>query len=216
MVELRPGADLAVDYAPAQRRVVLRSGGAHFTVAKEAGRPFVVHAGGVEIGAVGTAFAVELDAREVGVLVTEGRVSVARPAAAADRAAPAPEPAPVLLGANQRVSVPRLPEAPAAIGAAIGVPAAEVAERLAWRSVRLEFSDTPLLEAVNLMNRHASGANRLRFVVRDAELARLPITGLFRADNGETFARLLEASAGLAAERTGDTIVLRRAGSRRP
>ena len=51
-------------------------GEAHFVVAADASRPFVVSAGAVSVRAVGTEFVVRYSAREIGVLVTEGRVAV--------------------------------------------------------------------------------------------------------------------------------------------
>jgi len=78
--------------------------------------------------------------------------------------------------------------------------------RLAWRSPRLEFSGTPLLEAVELMNRQ----NHLQFVIEDPELAKLRISGIFGASNTAAFVRLLEAGFNIESEKRGDhTIVLR-------
>ncbi|MGH7956759.1 MAG: FecR family protein, partial [Opitutaceae bacterium] len=57
------------------------------------------------------------------------------------------------------------------------------------------------------MNRY----NKVQFVIEDAALARLGISGLFRADNIDTFVRLLEGTCGIAAERSGDTILLKKA-----
>ena len=90
------------------------------------------------------------------------------------------------------------------------VAAAELAsdERLAWRIPRLEFTGTPLAEAVGLMNQH----NRVRFVIDDALLAQEQVSGLFRADRTDGFVQALEAGFGIAAERWGENeIVLRRA-----
>ena len=58
---------------------------------------------------------------------------------------------------------------------------------------RLEFSELPLAEAVQLMNRH----NRVRFTIPDPDVSRLRISGPFRADNIETFVRLLEGTCGI-------------------
>jgi transmembrane sensor len=76
VVELRPGADLFVDYAGQFRRVWLKRGEAYFKVAKDPGRPFLVSAGGMEVRAVGTAFSVQLAGERIDVLVTGGRVAV--------------------------------------------------------------------------------------------------------------------------------------------
>jgi len=210
VVELRAGAEIAVDFSGTLRRVELRRGEAHFQVAKNPARPFVVVAGRVEVRAVGTAFAVEFAARDVGVLVTEGKVSVAVPTAAdaATHAGAAAEP--VFLTAWQRVVIPAAAVESVLVAAVLSVADAEAAERLAWRGARLEFTETPLATAIAMMNQHAGGSSKTRLMVEDAELGRRPITGLFRADNSEAFVRLLEASIGVKGERTGDTLTLRR------
>jgi transmembrane sensor len=219
VVELRRDARIRVDFAPALRRIALESGEAHFTVATDPQRPFVVTADTVEVRAVGTAFSVELAETEVDVLVTEGEVSVAAPVfarATADGAAAGaadrhrPNARAQVLTARQRVTVPLEPQMHRPEPAVVSVAESELTERLAWRSGRLEFTDTPLLEAVALMNRHSSSAHKLRFVIDDPELARAPVTGLFRADNAEAFVRLLEVSLGISAERSGDTVTLRK------
>ena len=210
VVELRAGAEIAVDFNGTLRRIELRRGEAHFQVAKNPARPFVVVAGRVEVRAVGTAFAVEFAARDVGVLVTEGKVSVAVPTAAdaATHAGAAAEP--VFLTAWQRVVIPAAAVESVLVAAVLSVADAEAAERLAWRGARLEFTETPLATAIAMMNQHAGGSSKTRLMVEDAELGRRPITGLFRADNSEAFVRLLEASIGVKGERTGDTLTLRR------
>lgn len=76
LVELKDGSRIAIEFSEAERRVRLTGGEAHFTVAKNSARPFVVETGGVTVRAVGTAFSVRLDAASVEVLVTEGEVTV--------------------------------------------------------------------------------------------------------------------------------------------
>ena len=204
-VELKSGAEIAVDISAAWCRVRLVRGEAHFAVAKNPARPFVVDAAGVSLRAVGTAFAVKLEENSVDLLVTEGRVSVDHPAAQSATATTASLEKPLaLVDAGQQVDV-------AADTAASGplqvrtVAAEELAARLAWRIRRAEFSGTPLSEVVALLNRYT----KERFVIDDAELARVPLSGLFRLDDGEAFVRLLETGFGVKAEyRGGNVIVL--------
>ncbi len=77
-VELNHGANVTTEFSASERRATLVRGEALFTVAKNPARPFIVRAGGVDVRAVGTAFSVRLDAAAVEVLVTEGRVALAR------------------------------------------------------------------------------------------------------------------------------------------
>jgi transmembrane sensor len=205
IVELNTGAEIAVQYEPAERKVRLVRGEAHFRVEADSGRPFVVEAGGVAVRAVGTAFTVQLQAAAVEVVVAEGRVIVANGGANSNQAAAEP----ALVTAGNRVVVPAspLPRAPVA-PAVQAMSATELAERLAWRIPRLEFNGTDLAEAVGLMNRH----NRVQIIMAEPAVGQVRVSGTFRSDNPEGFVRLVEATLGLRAERRAPhEIVLGRA-----
>src|SRR5688500_6068973 len=205
VVELHEGAQIAVDFTDNARRVQLRRGEAHFQVTHNPARPFVVVVEGVQVRAVGTGFAIQLGQKAVEVLVTEGQVAV-EVAPTAHVGFPA---APALAVVNAGDGV--LVDQPVSGGARPRVTQlvnAEMAGRLAWRSTRLEFSGTPLAEAVTWLNRH----NQVQFVIEDAELARLRVSGIFGARNTDAFVTLLEATFNARAERRGENeIVLRRA-----
>ena len=210
-VDLARGAAIEVRFSADERHVRLVRGEAFFTVAKNPVRPFIVNAGGVNVRAVGTAFNVRLDAKTVEVQVTEGRVRVAQPTALSAPAVSLSNPpnglvaapADTFLDAGQSAVVP-LP--PAVM--AVPVPPA-VAQTTPSRSPArlLDFQSVPLADVVAAFNREG----RVQLTIADAEIERVAITVSFRADNVEAFVRLLEATAGVTAERTGDTITLRRA-----
>jgi transmembrane sensor len=204
MVELRPGAAIAIDFAGSSRRVTLQRGEAHFQVASDPSRPFLVTADGIEFRAVGTAFSVQLGTGAVELLVTEGRVAVEKPAPiSATSEAPA-KPLAVVPGGNRvlvNLTVGREPS----LTPVTAVSSAEQEERLAWRAPRLEFSGTLLAEAITLINRHSG----VQISLGDPSLSSIELSGYFRADNAEAFLRVLEATFGIKAERTGDTVILR-------
>lgn len=110
--------------------------------------------------------------------------------------------------AGHRLVVEIAPSAPAP--KAMPVAAAELDERLAWRSRRVEFSGTPLSEAVALLNREAAGHAAVKLVFDDPTLRSLRVSGIFRTDNTDAFVLLLEAGFGVKAERSGSIIALRR------
>ena len=204
IAELRDGAEIAVEFNPEQRRIVLRGGQAYFKVAKNPKRPFVVVAGGVEVRAVGTAFSVDLGRREVEVLVTEGNVAV-DVVADASISPGLPGHRRILIGAGDGAIVRISP--PGGKSQVDALADVDLQARLAWRSPRLEFSGTPLIEAVALMNRH----NRVQFVIEDPVLARMRVSGIFGATNTDAFVRLLEASFDIQPDRQDSgEIVLRR------
>jgi transmembrane sensor len=84
------------------------------------------------------------------------------------------------------------------------VPPPQISQALAWRGRRLEFTGTPLLEAVELFNEQ----NSLQLSVADTRTGTLKITGIFWSDDPEGFVRLLESGLNVEAKRAGDFIVL--------
>ena len=110
VAELKEGAEVEVHYSAAQRRLTLLRGEARFIVQKDAGRPFLVDAGGVAVRAVGTAFNVSLLRQTVEVVVTEGQIKLLETAARGSEAlVPAADTVAPLLVAGQR-AIERLGE----------------------------------------------------------------------------------------------------------
>ena len=207
-VELKGNATIVVEYTPSLRRVVLTQGEAYFSVQKDPARPFVVAAAGVEVRAVGTAFSVQMRPNAVEVLVTNGRVAVAKSADSMSFTVAAPAAPAATVDAGSRAVVDIAPHV--TLPEVTAVPAMELDKLLAWRSTRLEFTKTPLAEAVELINRHAAPtAPRLR--TADASVAAMRVTGVFRADNIDGFVLLLEGAFGVKAERSAALISLRKA-----
>ncbi len=205
VIELNRGARIAVDYASRERRVQLLQGEALFTVAKNAARPFIVHAAGVDVRAIGTAFNVRLGTENVAVLVTQGRVQVAAPVNEGTPAATLAAAVIPVLEAGDSVVVP-LASMNAAVPQVTRVTEDEVARQLAWQPKLLDFQSTPLAEVVAEFNRHSGPL----LVIADPTIESLPIILSFRSDNVEGFVRLLEMTTEVRAVRRGDTIVLRR------
>lgn len=191
VVELREGARLTVDFAGELRRVALSHGEAHFTVAKNPARPFVVTAAGMEVRAVGTAFSVQVSPAEMAVLVTEGRVALEQPVTVPIPGSPA-----TLLDAGQRAVVAQADRADhRSVRPQVAVlGATEMAAHLAWRVPRLEFSGTRLGEALDSF----AGYGATRVTLADPRLADLRISGIVRADNLAALLQLLERNYAVA------------------
>lgn len=213
VIELKPGARIQVNYSTTRRQVVLEQGEAHFQVAHQVERPFLVTAGDVEFRAVGTAFCVEMESSALALIVTQGTVAVEKTDRIEKSGRPAtgtasPTEAPLaLVSAGDKVVVPLKDKVPTASLAATPLPAGEMSELLSWRIPRLEFTETRLEKAVDLINQY----NTVKLVIEDRDLAELKVSGLFRADRIETFVRLLVTNFGVAATRSNLTIVLRKA-----
>ena len=220
VVELKDGSRIVVEFSAVERRVQL-TGEAHFQVAKNS-TPFVVVAGGVALKAVGTAFNVRLDAEAVDVLVTEGRVAVARVdsigagASSSERRTNAEQ---IMASSTPTSSVSKgwsevatgqhsiVPLDPAKLLRIENVSTLEAGRLLNWRAPRLQFAETPLSEAVEEFNRR----NAVKLVLAERELGTTLIGGTFRADNPEGFARVLELTLLLKiARRDKHSLVLSR------
>ena len=214
VVELNGAAVIVSDFTVSERRVRLERGEAHFTVTKDAARPFIVTAAGVSVRAVGTAFNVRLADATVEVLVTEGQVRLQPPSAqtapvapgntgttppSTPSASPAPEP---LLAARQRAVVATTPSA-AAPEIATLTPG-EIARVLAWQHRLLDFTATPLGDVVAAFNRR----NATQLVLADPGLAALRVNASLRSDNVIGFVKLLETGFGVRAERRGENEIL--------
>ncbi|HTO03807.1 MAG TPA: FecR domain-containing protein [Opitutus sp.] len=200
LMEFNPGTVFAVDFSDVQRRVVLQRGEAFFNVRPDSARPFVVVAGSVEFRAVGTAFAVQLRDAHVEVVVTEGRVAV-NPFSAALDAENVPTVMPTLVDAGQRARVEDIGlDGSTATCRVEALSDAELVDAQGWRVPRLEFSGTPLAEALPLFNLHSS----VQLVLDDPSLGRLRLSGIIRADNTDALLRLLESSLDITAERRSE------------
>lgn len=75
-VTLNTGAQIALAFAPVERRVRLLAGEVNFDVAKDRSRPFVVEAGATTVRVIGTSFIVRREQETVAVTVREGIVEV--------------------------------------------------------------------------------------------------------------------------------------------
>lgn len=77
IMKLNTDSLVSVSFSSRHRNLHLIKGEAMFKVAHDRSRPFIVHAGGGIVRAVGTAFSVHLKGPDVEVTVTEGRVEIA-------------------------------------------------------------------------------------------------------------------------------------------
>jgi transmembrane sensor len=198
LVRLDTETTVEVAFVPDRRRVILLQGAAHFAVTKDAGRPFIVEAGGVTVRAIGTGFNVARDSDHVAVLVTEGTVSVDRWSA---RGAALPHEESILVAGQRTVIFTDGASARPVVAAAT---AAEIAHDLAWQALHLEFPELPLAQVVDEFNRH----NQRKLAIGDASTGALQVGGTFRADNVDAFVRLLEAGFRVTATQREDGVTV--------
>jgi transmembrane sensor len=208
ILELNAATEVRVRFSNATRRLALVRGEAYFTVAKNPARPFLVGANTVDVRAVGTAFNVRMEESRVEILVTEGRIQIHRamPSTTTSSTASGATGA-TMITAGQRVSVSTNDQTSHFAPAIVTVESAAMRDALMWKAPRLVFVDTPLAEVIRQFNQQ----NRVQLEVGDPELARRLVGGTFRANQVESFVRLLEESRDITAERPdASRIVLRR------
>jgi transmembrane sensor len=210
MVDLKPGSAIEVAFSATVRRVRLVHGVAHFQVAKDKTKPFLVEAGDVQVRAVGTAFSVDLQSAAIEVLVTEGRVAV-NDADISALTGHAPPPAVkaggAVVDAGNRVVVSRSPDLPEKKLVLMPVSALEIEREMAWRVPNLELSSTELADALKQINAYSPR----RLVVEEPSLGKVRLSGVLRADNVDTLLVWLKEEYGIeAVAGDGETILLRK------
>jgi len=211
MAELNGDSRIEMDFNPAERRVKLVHGEAHFSVAKNPARPFVVSAGPIAVRAVGTAFDVRIAADSVEVLVTEGNVHLQESAHASGQQ-PLPEELLDPMSAGRALSAGERAVVRAAVAGRVKVSVelpskSEIDQTLAWEGTQLAFDRTPLDQVVAAFNHF----NSRQLVLADPKVRSLTLSGVFRADNLDAFIHLLRASVDVVAEPQDDGRILLRA-----
>ncbi len=190
VMDMNVGSEVSISFAANVRRITLKKGEAHFQVAHNKARPFVVTAGDLSVRAVGTAFDVRLGTNSVEVMVDEGTVGLRRKGN--DQSTHDPSPLvhtgeKALVSRDNLESVPRM---------------AKVDERtirleLTWQNPLTSFSDVPLRDVVNRFNRR----NATQLVIEDADLGARKIGGMVALDQVDAFVRLLEKDGDIIADR---------------
>jgi transmembrane sensor len=205
VVNLNASSEVRVRLTASERHVTLAAGEAHFAVAHDPARPFIVTAAGVAVRAVGTAFNVRVGETGLEVLVTEGKVEVTRDGGSSAVRVPAPLERPQLVAGERAAISRRESMAPAKIER---VSAEALRAAVRWHSAMITFYDLPLRTVVGQFNRR----NERQLVLGDAAVGDRRIGGTFPADQVDAFVRLLEQDGDIVAERRGAReIVLRRA-----
>ncbi len=202
IVTLNTNTIIETDLRRNLREIYLRKGEAHFQVAHDRSRAFLVHAGNAVVRAVGTQFEVRLlGDRQVGVVVNEGRVEVqsTAPIAAASTRNAANRPALSIhsLQAGQQLS--------SAGGnyAVLPVSTQQLTSALAWREGAIVFDGEALSEAVSEIERYTDA----RIVVSDPRTAAMRVGGRFRTGDIQEFFDALKTALPVSIRRAPNGVV---------
>lgn len=211
VVALSDGSKISLDadtlvrvrYRNDRRELWLERGRASFTVARDPLRPFSVEAADRTVVATGTKFSVERLAREVRVVLFEGKVEVLGP-----RPSRAAAPPPVRIRATGVPAVSALKPGgelviPASGAAAVLAPA-DLGRSLAWEGGELVFNDEPLARALERVNRYAENP----IVLADPAAGQVRISGVFNAGDTTAFVEGVTAAFPVRARSGPDGVSL--------
>jgi transmembrane sensor len=186
------------------REIYLRKGEAHFQVAHDRSRPFLVHAGDAVVRAVGTQFEVRvMGDQHVDVVVNEGRVEVTAAAPPRDFGIPGARPAERAPGirslrAGQHLST-------ASTGYTVTpVNSEQLSSALAWRDGAIVFDGQPLSQAVTEIERYTDA----RIVVSDPATANLKVGGRFRTRDIQEFFDALQTALPVTVRRIDGVVFI--------
>ncbi len=210
MVTLAPASYIAVRFSAGVRDIELRDGEATFDVAHDSSRPFRVHAGDNIVQAVGTRFTVNRLPSGTLVAVSEGKVKVTatgnwleslwRDDAATLEAGKAKVESlgrPAALSAGEQARIPQGQQA------MLRMPL-EVPNEPADGKRRLSFRNDTLADIISEFNRY----NPRPIVVTDPLVREQRYSGVFYADDADSFLQFLECCSQLRVSRQPDRNVI--------
>jgi transmembrane sensor len=210
-VYLNTNSRAVVHYDKKFRQVNLEKGEALFEVAKRPEWPFVVTAGDRQVTALGTAFIVRRDEKDLAVTLVEGKVTVSpikfvstgvpkrqgEGASTVPQRTPDPDAASVFtLSPGQRLTL--------ASSAPPKVDRPPLERVTAWQRGQVAFDSTPLADAVAEMNRYST----VRLLVEDPSTAAIRVSGIFRAGDSADFARAVAKTYRLQVRNEADEVIL--------
>lgn len=185
-MQLAARTTVAVDYSEQQRLLTLESGEAHFIVAPNPARPFVVQVGELRVHAIGTAFNIRKAAQRVVVTVDDGAVQISSPDFHAVKIEAGKE-ARWEKGSAKPIARP-----------------ADIARALAWQEGRLEYIEEPLSAVIADLNRYG----RRRVLIQDEAAGHLTFTGTIFTESTEEWLQALPHEFPLDLVVKGDDILL--------
>ena len=180
VVTLNTGTVLRTRADGERRLIYLDRGQAYFKVAKDRAHPFVVHAAGRKVTALGTAFDVRAENGRFEVTLVEGKVRVEAPLPAAARLPTAPA-----IQATEMVAGSQLVASDAGRWT---VERADTERETAWLTGWLKFENEPLGQVVVELARYSD----TKIMLEDPALAAMPVSGRFKAGDLDAFLKAVK------------------------
>ena len=189
-IVLDTDTDVVVRFSARTRRVDLLRGQAQFSVHGNREWPFVVHAGRGTVTAVGTEFQIRLNDASTDVALLHGKLAIA--AVSSD-------------GASQNASLTGGQSLSFDEGGNITpVHAIDAQKTQGWTQGKLFVHDWRLPQLLAEMNRYST----TQLTIGDPALQDIHISGIFRANDQQTFLLLLQQGWSIHARRVSDTQIV--------
>ncbi|WP_339720190.1 FecR domain-containing protein [uncultured Paraglaciecola sp.] len=205
VIHLNTDSLVSVDFSNSLRNVNLVRGEAHFEVAHDQKRPFIVKVAGNSVTAVGTAFNMQINsADQFELLVTDGKVLVKNktdsiPNAIIEESLQPLEGTGELMIAGQKALISQQTIQP------FTLTNEQVQNDLAWQQGMLVFHGEPLAEALQEISRYTS----VHFTLADEQVRQQRVAGYFKAGDIQGLLFALENNFNIVYEKNDEqTIVL--------
>lgn len=200
---LNTDSEIKIAFNDDQRNIRLVKGEAHFNVAHDEHRPFVVHAGNGIIRAVGTAFSVHLKDQNVEVIVTEGTVEIAsvkepRHDSFIDLNDIAPHKFLTTISAGQSAEYGN-----ENIYSVKQVEPEIISRKLSWQRGMLVFEGNMLEDVVEEISRYTD----TEIIIRDPDIRDIRVGGYFRTGETEALLAVLENNFSINITRANDHLI---------
>ena len=222
-ITLNTNSELKVDYSQDRRRIYLLRGEAHFNVAKNPQRPFMVYAGEGMVWAVGTAFNVRylnagnhagnlpdslvgtLVGTSIDVTVTEGTVKIfadiepdKNTSLDVNDAQNSPTDHEQLVHAGKSVQYSKV------INATQTTPAQVLEQKLAWQHGALIFKGETLEQAIKEIARYTDK----QLIITDPSIKNIRVGGHYKTDNINSLLASLSETLEIKLEKKGSQLHL--------
>ncbi|WP_233840165.1 FecR family protein [Dyella sp. 2HG41-7] len=189
-IVLDTDTDVVVRYSARTRRVDLLRGQAQFSVHGNREWPFVVHAGHGTVTAVGTEFQIRLNDDTTDVALLHGKLAITALSSQGDAQNAS-------LTGGQSLSFDQG-------GHITPVHALDAQKTQGWTQGKLFVHDWRLPQLLAEMNRYST----TQLTIGDPALQDIHISGIFRANDQQTFLLLLQQGWSIRARRVSDTQIV--------
>ncbi|AXR05861.1 FecR family protein [Salinimonas sediminis] len=176
-VQLNTNSIINIDFSGGVRRIVLQKGEAHFAVAHDHYRPFVVEAGANTVTAIGTAFNMQLtDTDAFELVVTEGKVLVRDTTSAQDASDATALINPDATASGQLLTAGEKANIRGQVDQRQSLTSDAMQQDLAWQQGMIVFKGEPLEDALKEIGRYTP----VTFKIADENLKQKRVAGYFK------------------------------------